>query len=149
MNQKGPGLALSRNSDGSRAANADGGPRKHEAFHSSQPRDRKAPPDVILRGGVTGSSPRDRTNARPMTGSARLDDKLRAVSKDLAPNRKYCRCASAFPRRDAPELCLNLSPDRGRGECRVPAAPAASRAKCREHTSVVTTVAPEHPAFPQ
>src|ERR1700738_49189 len=37
---------------------------------------------------------------------------------------------------------------RGRGECRVPAAPAASRAMCRKHTSVVTTVAPEHPAFP-
>src|ERR1700737_4759326 len=43
---------------------------------------------------------------------------------------------------------MNLSPDRGRGECRVPAAPAASRAKCRWHTSVVTTGPPEHPAFP-
>src|ERR1700694_5839576 len=79
MNQKGPGLALSRNSDGSRAANAEGAPRKHAAFHSSQPRARKAPPHVILRGGATGS------NARPMRGSARPDDKLRAVSKDLAP----------------------------------------------------------------
>jgi len=37
---------------------------------------------------------------------------------------------------------------RGRGECRVPAAPAASCAKFGKHTSVVTTVAPEHPAFP-
>src|ERR1700737_3349269 len=42
-------------------------------------------------------------------------------------------CESAISRRDAPELCLNDAPleNRGRGECRVPAAPAASRAKCR------------------
>src|ERR1700733_11849693 len=32
----------------------------------------------------------------------------------------------AFPRRAAPELCLNLSPNKGRGECRVPVAPAAA-----------------------
>jgi glycosyltransferase involved in cell wall biosynthesis len=37
------------------------------------------------------------------------------------------------PRRDAPELCMNLSPEnRGRGECRVPNAPAASRAKVKK-----------------
>ena len=30
----------------------------------------------------------------------------------------------------------------------MPVAPAASCAKCRKHTSVVTTVAPGHPAFP-
>jgi hypothetical protein len=35
----------------------------------------------------------------------------------------------AFPRRDAPELCMSLSPSGGRGECRVPSAPAASCAK--------------------
>src|ERR1700737_2782926 len=43
---------------------------------------------------------------------------------------------------------MNLSPNRGRGEGRVPAAPAASCAECRWHTSVVTTGPPEHPAFP-
>src|SRR6202165_2018404 len=43
---------------------------------------------------------------------------------------------------------MKFSQKRGRGKGRVPAAPAASRAKCRQHTSVVTTVAPEHPAFP-
>jgi hypothetical protein len=34
----------------------------------------------------------------------------------------------AIPRRDAPELCMNLVPplDRGRGERRMPVAPAAS-----------------------
>src|SRR5450631_3313259 len=41
------------------------------------------------------------------------------------------------PRRDAPESCIYLSPPGGRGECRVPVAPAASRALCsgRTHTS--------------
>jgi hypothetical protein len=37
--------------------------------------------------------------------------------------------ASALSRRDAPESCRNFSPQRGRGECRVPIAPAALRAK--------------------
>jgi hypothetical protein len=37
---------------------------------------------------------------------------------------------SAFPRRDAPEFCVKQPPykNRGRGECRAPNAPAASRA---------------------
>jgi hypothetical protein len=41
------------------------------------------------------------------------------------------------PRREAPEPCIYLSPPGGRGECRMPAAPAASRALCigRKHTS--------------
>src|SRR5258705_13603644 len=38
------------------------------------------------------------------------------------------------PRRDAPESLMNLSPLRGRGECRVPAAPIAPRAKLVVHT---------------
>jgi hypothetical protein len=37
---------------------------------------------------------------------------------------------------------------RGRRECRALNAPAASRAKVKKHTSVVTTVTPVHPAFP-
>jgi hypothetical protein len=52
MNEKDPGLAPSRNSGGSRAANADDAPFKHAGFHSSRPLDRKALPrakDVILR----------------------------------------------------------------------------------------------------
>src|SRR5229473_7496306 len=46
------------------------------------------------------------------------------------------RCESAIPRRDAPEWCVKRSPNRmrGRGECRVPNAPAASRAKCEVST---------------
>src|ERR1700694_4608344 len=43
---------------------------------------------------------------------------------------------------------MKFSQKRGRGKGRVPAAPAASRAKCRQHTSVVTTGPPEPPAFP-
>jgi hypothetical protein len=42
---------------------------------------------------------------------------------------------------------MNLAPNRGRGECRVPVAPAASCAVKKAH-ELVTTVAPEHPAFP-
>jgi len=39
-----------------------------------------------------------------------------------------CRHTFTFPRRDTPESCKTFRP-KGRGECRVPAAPAASRAK--------------------
>ena len=40
-------------------------------------------------------------------------------------------------RRDAPEVCIYLPPHGGRGECRVPTAPATSCALCigRKHTS--------------
>jgi hypothetical protein len=56
----------------------------------------------------------------------------------------------AIPRHDMSGLYMNVSrhEQSGRGECRVPVAPAASCAKCRKHTSVVTTSSPEHPAFP-
>src|SRR6266851_4781525 len=49
----------------------------------------------------------------------------------------FIRCASAISRREAPELCIYLPPLRGRGECRVPAAPAVSCAlgSGRTHTS--------------
>src|SRR5437763_3918690 len=59
-----PGLALSQNSGGSRAANADGAPRKHAAFHSSQRKDGKAPPHVqTLRQGWGPRKSRGRTSA--------------------------------------------------------------------------------------
>jgi hypothetical protein len=43
-----------------------------------------------------------------------------------------------FPRRETPELCVHLAPNRGRGECRVPVAPAASCAhgELSMHTSI-------------
>ena len=62
-----------------------------------------------------------------------------------APRRQYSSRDLAAP--GARVVQEPLAP-KGRGECRVPVAPAASCAKCRKHTSVVTTVAPEHPAFP-
>jgi hypothetical protein len=47
------------------------------------------------------------------------------------------RDGCAIPRRDAPGLCMSLPPQRGRGECRVPNAPAVSCApgSGRTHTS--------------
>jgi len=38
---------------------------------------------------------------------------------------------------------------RGRRECRAPVAPVASRAKTKEHTSIVTTVTPVAPGIPR
>src|SRR3979490_898417 len=52
------------------------------------------------------------------------------------------------PRREAPESCMKLSPHGGRGECRVPAAPAASCALVVVERTRVTTSTPERPAFP-
>src|SRR5436309_15797157 len=75
-----PGLALSRNSGGSRAANADGAPRKHAAFHSSERKDGKAPPHVQRRG------------------------------KDGSGPRKYRGRTSAASRREAPEWCRYFPP---------------------------------------
>ncbi len=51
---------------------------------------------------------------------------------------------SAIPRREAPEVCKNRSPSeiRGRRECRVPDAPAASHAMKKAY-ELVTTVTPE------
>jgi hypothetical protein len=43
---------------------------------------------------------------------------------------------------------MYASPKRGRGECRVLDAPAASYAKNRKHTSVVTTGSPVSPGIP-
>jgi hypothetical protein len=50
-----------------------------------------------------------------------------------------------------PEFRLAFSPsiDGGRRECRARDAPAASYAKCKKHTSIVTTVTPESPGIPR
>jgi hypothetical protein len=61
------------------------------------------------------------------------------------PNFKH---TSAISRRDAPEPCMNPSPNKGRGECRVPTAPRSLACKVKKHTSIVTTVAPESPGIP-
>ena len=48
-----------------------------------------------------------------------------------------------FPRRDASGLRMSFPPNGGRGERRVPAAPAAPRAMKTKHTSIVTTGSPD------
>src|SRR6185436_18681296 len=47
MNRKIPVLRRAERSGGSRAANADGAPRKHGAFHSSRGKNRKAPTGLV------------------------------------------------------------------------------------------------------
>ena len=49
----------------------------------------------------------------------------------------YSKHDFMISRCDAPEVCIYLPPQGGRGECRVPVAPAASCALCsgRKHTS--------------
>src|SRR3977135_1496912 len=51
-------------------------------------------------------------------------------------------------RRDAPELCMNLSPKEGVGNAGCPLHPQPRAQSVVTHTSVVTTGPPEHPAFP-
>ena len=60
---------------------------------------------------------------------------------------------TAVPRHDVPELCMYFAPEgaalpqEGSGESRVPDAPAAARVELVAR-ALVTTVAPDHPAFP-
>jgi hypothetical protein len=61
----------------------------------------------------------------------------------LFKQHSFSRHNITISRRDAPEPCIYLSPNRGRRECRALGAPAASCAVCWAHTSVVTTVTPE------
>ena len=58
--------------------------------------------------------------------------------------------ASAFSRRNAPELCVTsaLIRNKGRRESRVHAAPAVSCAKCAEETHTSIQVQRRHPGFP-
>src|SRR6202035_3601591 len=59
------------------------------------------------------------------------------------------RYTSAIPRREAPGSCVNHVRQRGRRECRVPAAPAASRAKLgRAHERSRHEVQPDSPGIP-
>jgi len=60
------------------------------------------------------------------------------------------RCASAFSRPDAPEVCMNFVPlhKRGSRECRVHAAPAVSCARLCEETHTSIQVQSEHSGIP-
>jgi hypothetical protein len=66
-------------------------------------------------------------------------------------NDGVCSCSKhdfMISRRDAPELCAYLPLPGGRGECRVPVAPAVSCAIVVIERTRVTTSTPERPAFP-
>src|SRR3979409_792606 len=81
------------------------------------------------------------------------DRTQRIATDSIFNSQNNFKRAFAFPRRDAPESCMNLSPNRGRAECRVPAAPAASCAKCgnahecRHHRSTGTPGIPARNGF--
>jgi hypothetical protein len=84
MNEGGPGLALSRSSGGSRAANADdGAPRKHAAFHSSRGLNRKAPRHIWIRSD-NGSVGRGRVPSVDLSRLGRaVDELLKERREDL------------------------------------------------------------------
>ncbi|WP_146688907.1 hypothetical protein [Bradyrhizobium canariense] len=86
---------------------------------------------------LTGARPRSRGAMRPSCAWTR---RLRKSEGAGRPLRKGAGATLKGGRR--------ATLKGGRRESRVPAAPAASRAKCRKHTSIVTTGPPEHPAFP-
>ena len=61
----------------------------------------------------------------------------------------YVNHSFTIPRHDMPGLCVNVSPHEksGRGECRVPVAPAVARVEVVAR-ALVTTVAPGSPGIP-
>src|SRR5450631_2531897 len=70
---------------------------------------------------------------------------LRCARNDGTPNFGYGFATSP---RHAPEPLINLSPLRGRGECRMPNAPAVSCAIVVVERTRVTTSTPESPGIP-
>src|SRR5882762_7643510 len=64
------------------------------------------------------------------------------------PSRNDGKHAFATPRREAPGSCKKFSAPRGRGECRMPVAPAASCALVVVERTRVTTSTPESPGIP-
>src|SRR3984893_3796352 len=99
------------------------------------------------RGGEVSASMRGRlaltlSTLKRQTGVLRLC--IRAP-RWLAMTSKHTFTSS---RRDAPEALLEFSAQRGRGERRVPAAPAASCARVVVESTRVTTSTPESPDVP-
>jgi hypothetical protein len=98
--------------------------------------------------------PTGRAYARQMTGSAKqsgfaaAERKLDCFVARAPRNDRRFKHAFAAPRRDARAVARNFRPNRGRGECRMPNAPAASCAKGRKCTRVFTARHRNHPAFP-
>jgi hypothetical protein len=96
-------------------------------------------PIAVIPGRCEASNPESRDS-----GSGPSDHPGMTAS----PHTTSSQHTTSHSRRDAPELCMNSSAQGGRGERRVPVAPAASCALCigRTHTSI--RVHRNHPAFP-
>jgi hypothetical protein len=95
--------------------------------------------------------PQFQTALRPSLRAQRSNPALKRrkeswIASSLSLLAMTTRHTSAFSRRHASELCENLRPG-GRGERRMPNAPAASCAKV-ESTRVVTTGPPDQPGAP-
>jgi len=92
----------------------------------------------------TGFSHRAETPRRTGSSAFADDDNPDSIFKQPQPQlRDLAACAREFCWERPAHLNI-----RGRRECRAHDAPAASRAKCKKHTSIVTTVTPESPGIP-
>ncbi len=122
------------------------------AFYARERPGMKAPPGSPAgRGFSFESSPGE-------SFGARLRNSSRTSSSDSIfkqPGQFSCRTviaiiphATSSSRREAPETLMNLPPKRGRGERRVPAAPAASCALVVVERTRATTSTPESPGIP-
>src|ERR1700730_9999966 len=81
------------------------------------------------------SNSQDVSVVKPSLRAKRSNPFFLCVARWIASLRSQRRCSTftddfAISRRGAPESCIYLSPKRGRGECRMPVAPAASCALC-------------------
>jgi len=97
--------------------------------------DDKAPAGYPVRRGFSILSLMSRNTGSPAFAGDDGSDKFQTAVRD-----------SAISRLDSPEFCKSCfaaPKKRGRGECRVPNAPAASCVIKNKHTSVVTTGSPE------
>ena len=149
----GPGLALSRNSGGSRAANADGAPRKHALSIAAGGRKRKAPtaddPSCVVpaeagthraRSFVLGGVGRSFFTCRPgvMGPGLRRDDALNVTClRDLAAH---------FARGLLPIFLALQTEGAGKTGCAL-----HPRSRVQLHKRVRTRAyrsSGEHPAFP-
>jgi hypothetical protein len=75
-----------------------------------------------------------------LSGTTWRDVRHSQFKFSISQTRLPARQGSAFSRRVASELLYEPSLEKGgRRECRVPAAPVASRAKIKKHASIVTT----------
>src|SRR5450432_3664308 len=85
-----------------------------------------------------------RSEAIHLAAQRKEDGLLRFARNDVA----MVSHTALFSRREAPEVLLLAPAQRGRGECRMPNAPAASCAIVVIERTRVTTSTPESPGIP-